>query len=125
MIHKLGPFEVESALKEHPAVLESAAVASPDAERHEIVKAFIILSAEYASRLSPLSPSARSSAEKALIFEIQNHVKKTAAPYKYPREIEFVNSLPLTVSGKIRRLELRNLEYQRKEHIAKALKARL
>ncbi len=99
--YRIGPFEVESALLEHPAVLESAVVASPHAERGAIVKAFVRLRPE-------VTPSA------ALVRELQEHVKRTTAPYKYPREIEFVAELPKTVSGKIRRVELRQREWERK-----------
>jgi acyl-coenzyme A synthetase/AMP-(fatty) acid ligase len=99
--YRIGPFEVESALKEHPAVAESAVIASPDEMRGEIVKAYIILAPGY-------SPS------PGLITELQEHVKRTTAPYKYPRAIEFVDTLPKTISGKIRRVELRERE-RRKE----------
>jgi acyl-coenzyme A synthetase/AMP-(fatty) acid ligase len=99
--YRIGPFEVESALLEHPAVLESAVVASPDADRGSIVKAFVRLNAD-----------ARKS--DALARELQEHVKRVTAPYKYPREIEFVDELPKTVSGKIRRVELRKREEDRK-----------
>lgn len=98
--YRVGPFEVESALIEHEAVLESAAVASPDPARGEVVKAFIVLSSGY-------EPS------DELRVRIQEHVKTTTAPYKYPRKIEFVESLPKTVSGKIRRVELRQREFQK------------
>ena len=100
--YRIGPFEVESALIEHPAVLESAVVASPDETRGEIVKAFVVLKTGW-------EPSAK------LVTEIQDHVKSVTAPYKYPREIEFVKDLPKTVSGKIRRVDLRNLEKRKKE----------
>ncbi|TDJ62778.1 MAG: acyl-CoA synthetase [Proteobacteria bacterium] len=96
--YRIGPFEVESALIEHPAVAESAVVASPDATRGAVVKAFIVLVPGH-------------SASDALVREIQNHVKNVTAPYKYPRKIEFVDALPKTVSGKIRRVELRAREY--------------
>jgi len=99
--YRIGPFEVESALLEHPAVVESAVVASPDAVRGEVVKAFVVLAAGHA-------------AGPALVRELQEHVKRVTAPYKYPREIEFVASLPKTVSGKIRRVELRDAERRRK-----------
>ena len=99
--YRIGPFEVESALLEHPAVMESAVVASPDADRGSIVKAFV-----------RLKPGADRSA--ALVIELQEHVKRITAPYKYPREIEFVDDLPKTVSGKIRRVELRDREIERK-----------
>ena len=99
--YRIGPFEVESALIEHPAVAESAVVSSPDETRGEIVKAFVILAPGY-------SPS------EALAKELQEHVKKVTAPYKYPRKIDFVTTLPKTVSGKIRRVELRNAEWGKK-----------
>jgi acyl-coenzyme A synthetase/AMP-(fatty) acid ligase len=100
--YRIGPFEVESALLEHPAVVESAVVASPDADRGEVVKAFVVLRAGHA-------PGAE------LVRALQEHVKRVTAPYKYPREIEFVDALPKTVSGKIRRVELRERERRRKE----------
>jgi acyl-coenzyme A synthetase/AMP-(fatty) acid ligase len=99
--YRVGPFEVESALKEHPAVAESAVVASPDQMRGEIVKAFVILAPGY----EPADSLAR---------ELQEHVKNVTAPYKYPREIEFTESLPKTISGKIRRVELRERERNKK-----------
>jgi acetyl-CoA synthetase/medium-chain acyl-CoA synthetase len=95
--YRIGPFEVESALVEHPAVVESAVVASPDPVRGEIVKAFVVLAPGYTG-----SPE--------LAAELQEHVKRVTAPYKYPREIEFVTELPKTISGKIRRVELRERE---------------
>ncbi len=96
--YRIGPFEVESALIEHPAVAESAVVSSPDQTRGEVVKAFVIL-----------APGHDASSE--LKQELQEHVKQVTAPYKYPRRIEFVDSLPKTVSGKIRRVELREREW--------------
>lgn len=99
--YRIGPFEVESALVEHAAVAEAAVVASPDAMRGEIVKAYVILAPGY-------------SGSDALVHELQEFVKITTAPYKYPREIEFVRELPKTISGKIRRVELRERERQRK-----------
>ena len=99
--YRIGPFEVESALQSHDAVAESAVVGSPDEVRGYIVKAFVVLAEGY-------EPS------KELVHDIQTHVRKETAPYKYPREIEFVKSLPKTVSGKIRRVELRELEEKRK-----------
>jgi acetyl-CoA synthetase/medium-chain acyl-CoA synthetase len=100
--YRIGPFEVESALLQHPAVLESAVVASPDEVRGAIVKAFVVLRAGFA-------------ASQALAGELQDHVKAVAAPYKYPRDIEFVSDLPKTVTGKIRRAELRAREAARKK----------
>jgi len=92
--YRIGPFEVESALMEHPAVLECAITAVPDADRGQIVKATIILSKNY-------HPS------NELAKELQEHVKKVTAPYKYPRIVEFVTELPKTISGKIRRVQIR------------------
>jgi len=99
--YRIGPFEVESALIEHEAVLESAVVPSPDVERGQVVKAFIVLSEKFSQ------VKGNPEAEDELIDELQIHVKSTTAPYKYPRKIEFVSSLPKTVSGKIRRTELK------------------
>ena len=92
--YRIGPFEVESALIEHPAVLECAVTAVPDPDRGQIVKATIVLSKNY-------QPG------DELAKELQEHVKKVTAPYKYPRIIEFVSELPKTISGKIRRVQLR------------------
>ena len=92
--YRIGPFEVESALMEHPAVLECAITAVPDPDRGQVVKATIILSKGY-------------QASDELAKELQEHVKKVTAPYKYPRIVEFVNELPKTISGKIRRVQIR------------------
>jgi acyl-coenzyme A synthetase/AMP-(fatty) acid ligase len=92
--YRIGPFEVESALVEHASVLESAVVAKPDEARGSIVKAFVVLR-------KGIEPSEK------LKVELQEHCKKVTAPYKYPREIEFVIELPKTISGKIRRIDLR------------------
>ena len=94
--YRIGPFEVESALMTHPAVVECAITGVPDEIRGQIVKATVILSKEY-----------RDQAGEALVREIQEHVKTVTAPYKYPRIIEFVDELPKTISGKIRRTEIR------------------
>jgi acetyl-CoA synthetase/medium-chain acyl-CoA synthetase len=99
--YRIGPFEVESALVEHPAVAEAAVVASPDQIRGDIVKAFVILAPGH-------QPS------EQLMQDLQEHVKRVTAPYKYPREIEFTTELPKTISGKIRRVELRQHERDRK-----------
>ena len=97
--YRIGPFEVESALIEHPAVAESAVVSSPDATRGEVVKAFVVLAPGYAG-------------SDELKQELQDHVKRVTAPYKYPRRLDFINALPKTVSGKIRRVELREREWR-------------
>jgi acetyl-CoA synthetase/medium-chain acyl-CoA synthetase len=96
--YRISPFEVESVLIKHPAVKECAVVASPDEIRGEVVKAFIVLKDGF-------KPSPE------LIKELQNFVKTETAPYKYPRKIEFVEELPKTVSGKIKRKELKLKEF--------------
>ncbi len=98
--YRIGPFEVESALVKHPAVVEAAVVASPDDIRGEIVKAFVIL-----------VPGHKSSEQ--LTQDLKNHVKKETAPYKYPRAIEYVEKLPKTISGKIKRKELKAKEWEK------------
>lgn len=98
--YRIGPLEVENAVLEHPSVQECAVVASPDPDRGEIVKAFVVLKDGFA-------PSS------ALTKELQDHVKAITAPYKYPRAVEFVPDLPKTVTGKIRRRTLRDLEFER------------
>ena len=100
--YRIGPFEVESALMTHPAVVECAITGVPDEIRGQVVKATIILGEKY-----------REQAGEALIKELQNHVKQITAPYKYPRIIEFVEELPKTISGKIRRKEIRSGDEKR------------
>lgn len=99
--YRIGPFEVESVIQEHPAVAENAVVASPDPLRGEIIKAFIVLAPGF-------------KASDSLAHEIQEFVKEKTAPYKYPREIEFMAELPKTVSGKVKRAVLRRREVERK-----------
>jgi acyl-coenzyme A synthetase/AMP-(fatty) acid ligase len=94
--YRIGPFEVESALLEHPAVAESGVVGKPDEDRGAIVKAYVVLRPGF-------------EASDALAGELQEHCKRVTAPYKYPREIAFVEALPKTSSGKVRRVELRAL----------------
>lgn len=98
--YRIGPFEVESALMTHPAVVECAITGVPDEIRGQVVKATIVLAPDYRQRAVD--------DKEALIKEIQNHVKRTTAPYKYPRVVEFVDELPKTISGKIRRVEIRD-----------------
>ncbi|HTE05083.1 MAG TPA: AMP-binding protein, partial [Planctomycetota bacterium] len=121
--YRIGPFEVESALLEHPDVVESAVVGVPDALRGQLVKAFVVLAPAAAARVgvvqhpdapvrsAPLPDAAAMAAARgALVAELQRFVQGRTAPYKYPREIEFVAALPKTVSGKIRRVDLRGRE---------------
>uniref|UniRef100_A0A8D2J2Y4 medium-chain acyl-CoA ligase n=1 Tax=Varanus komodoensis TaxID=61221 RepID=A0A8D2J2Y4_VARKO len=100
--YRIGPFDIENALLEHPAVAEAAAVSSPDALRGEVVKAFVVLSPTYTLKN-----------KEDLTVELQEHVKKVTAPYKYPRKMEFVQQLPKTTTGKIKRNELRDREWGR------------
>ena len=95
--YRIGPFELETALLEHPAVAEWAVVGSPEPIRGQIVKAFIVIAPGHA-------PSDQ------LATDLQEHVKRLTAPYKYPRKVEFVAELPKTISGKTRRVDLRRLE---------------
>jgi acetyl-CoA synthetase len=99
--YRISPFEVESAIISHPEVLECAVVASPDPMRGTIIKSYVVL-------------RDRTKASENMVKDIQEHTKKVAAPYKYPREIEFVTELPKTQSGKIKRKDLRELEKQKK-----------
>ena len=94
--YRIGTFEVESVLMQHPAVVECAVTAAPDPVRGQVVKATIILAKDY----KPGSPE--------LVKEIQKFVKETTAPYKYPRIVDFVDELPKTISGKIKRKDIRN-----------------
>jgi acyl-coenzyme A synthetase/AMP-(fatty) acid ligase len=97
--YRISPFEVESCLAAHPAVLEAAAVASPDEMRGTVVKSFIVLRSGH-------------TASAELAAELQEWVKQNSAPYKYPRKVEFVTELPKTTSGKIKRRLLREREFQ-------------
>ncbi|MCX7658442.1 MAG: AMP-binding protein, partial [Oscillospiraceae bacterium] len=94
--YRIGPFEIESVLMEHPAVLECAVTGAKDPIRGTVVKATIVLSKQYKDKASD-----------DLAKELQEHVKRTTAPYKYPRIVEFVDELPKTISGKIRRVQIR------------------
>jgi len=104
--YRIGPSEIENCLVKHPAVANAAVVPSPDAERGNIVKAFIVLTAG-------VTPS------KDLEVEIQEHVRGKLAPYEYPKEIEFIDALPMTTTGKVQRRVLRLREAERKKAIAK------
>lgn len=102
---RIGPFEIESVLEKHPAVRKAAVVGSPDKERGEIVKAFIIL-----------NPNSKPAEE--LKSEIQNFVKKRFSMHEYPREIEFINEGPETPDGKLKRKELKKREYEKARYRA-------
>ncbi|MCH3995135.1 AMP-binding protein [Prevotella cerevisiae] len=100
--YRIGPFEVENALMTHPAVVECAVTGVPDKIRGFVVKATVVLSKEYKPKAGP-----------ELVKELQEHVKHETAPYKYPRIIEFVDELPKTISGKIRRVEIREKDNEK------------
>jgi acetyl-CoA synthetase len=99
--YRISPFEVESALIEHPAVIECAVTGAPDEIRGTVVKATVVLAKGY-------TPS------EALKKDIQEYVKNVTAPYKYPRIIEFVDELPKTISGKIKRAQIRREDHEKK-----------
>jgi acetyl-CoA synthetase len=99
--YRIGPSEIENCLVKHPAVGNAAVVPSPDETRGNVVKAFIVLAAGH-------TPS------KALEDDIQQHVRKFLAPYEYPKEIEFIDALPMTTTGKVQRKVLREREAARK-----------
>ena len=100
--YRIGPFEVESALMTHPSVVECAITGVPDEIRGQVVKATIVLGKGFQSRIA--TPEDK----EVFIKELQDHVKRVTAPYKYPRVIEFVDELPKTISGKIRRVAIRD-----------------
>ena len=99
--YRIGPSEIENCLVRHPAVANAAVVPSPDEMRGNVVKAFIVLAPGHA-------PSA------ALEDDIQQHVRRFLAPYEYPKEIEFIDALPMTTTGKVQRRVLRERERERK-----------
>src|SRR5262249_4482183 len=100
--YRIGPAEIESCLVKHPAVANAAVIGKPDATRGSIVKACTVLQPGH-------SPS------KDLLAQIQEHVKGRLAPYEYPKEIEFIDALPMTTTGKVQRKELRKREQARQE----------
>jgi acetyl-CoA synthetase len=105
--YRIGPSEIENCLVKHPAVANAAVVPSPDPERGAVVKAFIVL-----------TPGSVPS--QALEAELQQHVRGKLAPYEYPKEIEFIDALPMTTTGKVQRRMLRLREEQRKKVMDKA-----
>jgi acetyl-CoA synthetase len=110
--YRIGPGEIENCLVKHAAVVNAAVVPKPDAERGAVVKAYVVLSAEVAASCSN-STSARNALHARLTVELQAHVKGMLAPYEYPKEIEFVDALPMTTTGKVQRRILRLQEEAR------------
>jgi acetyl-CoA synthetase len=110
--YRIGPGEIENCLVKHPAVANAAVVPKPDSERGALVKAYVVLAPDFiASRVG--TPSARADFDQNLVAELQAHVKKLLAPYEYPKEIEFIDALPMTTTGKVQRRVLRLQEEAR------------
>jgi len=107
--YRIGPAEIENCLIKHPAVLNAAVVPKPDAERGNIVKAFVVL-----------KPGTGRDSDDSLIVELQQHVRGKLAPYEYPKEIEFIDELPMTTTGKLQRRILRQMEHERAQRLAGA-----
>jgi acetyl-CoA synthetase len=102
--YRIGPSEIENCLIQHPGVVNAAVIGKPDAERGNIVKAFVVAAPGFA---------ATSAAQKKLIADLQAHVRGRLAPYEYPKEIEFVDALPMTTTGKVQRRVLRQREVEK------------
>lgn len=110
--YRIGPSEVENCLVKHPAVANAAVVPKPDAERGALVKAYVVLAPEYLAAQA-VTPENRTAFERGLIAELQAHVRGKLAPYEYPKEIEFIEQLPMTTTGKVQRRVLRQQELDR------------
>jgi acetyl-CoA synthetase len=110
--YRIGPSEIENCLVKHPAVANAAVVPKPDAERGAVVKAYVVLSPDFAARRAT-SATPASEFDEPLIAELQAHVKGRLAPYEYPKEIEFIDTLPMTTTGKVQRRVLRLQEEER------------
>jgi acetyl-CoA synthetase len=115
--YRIGPGEVENCLLKHSAVLNAAVVPKPDAERGTVVKAYVVLTPEIVAIRSALVRASRlndlKKQDDALIQNIQQHVRGLLAPYEYPKEIEFIDALPMTTTGKVQRRVLRLQEEER------------
>ncbi len=110
--YRIGPGEIENCLVKHPAVANAAVVPKPDRERGAVVKAYVVLAADFvASR--PMGKADRAEFDRDLVARLQAHVKERLAPYEYPKEIEFIDALPMTTTGKVQRRVLRLLEQER------------
>jgi acetyl-CoA synthetase len=109
--YRIGPGEIENCLVKHPAVVNAAVVPKPDADRGALVKAYVVLSPEYVTKRA--SAQHASQFEKQVIEDLQRHVRGLLAPYEYPKEIEFIDQLPMTTTGKVQRRFLRIQEEER------------
>jgi acetyl-CoA synthetase len=115
--YRIGPSEIENCLVKHPAVANAAVVPKPDAERGAVVKAYVVLAQEYLA--GAVGRSLHNPVfVQALVAELQTHVRGKLAPYEYPKEIEFVEALPMTTTGKVQRRLLRLQEEQRAQEKA-------
>jgi acetyl-CoA synthetase len=116
--YRIGPGEIENCLVKHPAVANAAVVPKPDLARGTVVKAYVVLSPEFSQQRDQARRASKSSAlmdafERDLIATLQAHVKNLLAPYEYPKEIEFIDALPMTTTGKVQRRVLRLQEEER------------
>ena len=110
--YRIGPGEIENCLVKHPAVANAAVVPKPDAERGALVKAYVVLTPEAVAERGD-EPISREEWETRLMIDLQRHVKGKLAPYEYPKEVEFVDALPMTTTGKVQRRVLRLQEEAR------------
>jgi acetyl-CoA synthetase len=110
--YRIGPSEIENCLVKHPAVINAAVVPKPDQERGALVKAFVVLAPEFAAARAQ-SGSDAAGFDAQLVAQLQSHVKDKLAPYEYPKEIEFIEALPMTTTGKVQRKVLRLREEER------------
>jgi acetyl-CoA synthetase len=110
--YRIGPGEIENCLVKHPAVANAAVVPKPDAERGSVVKAYVVIAPDFVAACAS-DPGATAQLHAKLTLELQNHVKALLAPYEYPKEIEFVDALPMTTTGKVQRRVLRQQEEER------------
>ena len=114
--YRIGPGEIENCLVKHPAVANAAVVPKPDRERGAVVKAYVVLAPDFAAQRALQSEAGAagvSAFERALMADLQAHVKGLLAPYEYPKEIEFIDALPMTTTGKVQRRVLRLQEEAR------------
>jgi acetyl-CoA synthetase len=110
--YRIGPGEIENCLVKHPAVINAAVVPKPDPERGALVKAYVVIAPDFVAKM-PIDTEAMAGFHAKLVAELQTHVKGQLAPYEYPKEIEFVDALPMTTTGKVQRRVLRLQEEAR------------